>query len=118
MTTTTTRALAIVASSYARRKLERVYDNLLGHSRLGAQLRGLTPLQKRGVELALYAATALVDARVPERSAIAILLKQALIDAGPELARRILADAGHDIVDLENLLARRRLGPNMEGAND
>ena len=92
MTTAAARALTIIASGYARCNMERVYDAIVDRSEAGAQLRGLTPGQKRAVELALYAAMAVVDARMSEANPLTILLKQILGDAGPELARRMLAE--------------------------
>jgi hypothetical protein len=107
MSNATTRALAIIASGYARRKLERVYDALISDTVIGAELRALSPLQKRGVELALYAAGAMIDAKVPERSALGVLFKQVLMDAGPEIARRMLTETGYKPAEIETLLSHQ-----------
>lgn len=83
------RALAIVASSYARRHLEPAYDALLSNDKAAALLASLSSGQKQAIELALHSSTAVIDAAMPENSPLTVFLKAILSDAGPELARRL-----------------------------
>jgi len=84
------RAATVIAAAYARSAAERVYD-AGDDSSIGAQLRGLSPLQKRAVELLLHTASALLDAKASEATPLTLFVKQVLGDASSEIARRMLA---------------------------
>lgn len=83
------RDLSLVATGYLKRWLERRYDHTM-ETPFGQFLLGLDPASKHGLELALYALTALIDRRMDESTPLTVILKQISMDAGPELAKRVL----------------------------
>lgn len=84
------RALAITLASYAKRWMESgVYDRIM-NTELGQQLRGLDPKAKYGIEGVLYVLTALLDQKFADDTAVKALVKELGMDAGPEIAKRMI----------------------------
>lgn len=85
----TDRDLSLMATGYLKRWLERRYDTAM-QTPFGEFLHRLDPASKYGLEAALYALTALVDRRLDESTPLGVIVKQVAMDAGPELAKRVL----------------------------
>ena len=84
------RGLAITLSGYTKRWMESgVYDRLMDTG-LGQQLKGLDPKAKFGIEGGLYVLTAILDQKFSEDTAIKTLIKELGMDAGPEIAKRMI----------------------------
>ena len=84
-----TRGGAVVAASYLKRWLEKRYDTLMD-SPTGERLKQLDPKSKYGIEAALYVLTAVLDQKLDDSTPMKALVKNVAMDAGPEMAKRML----------------------------
>lgn len=84
------RGIAIALSGYARRWMESgVYDRLM-NTELGKQLKELDPKAKYGIEGGLYVLTAILEQKFGEDTALKVLVRELGMDAGPEIAKRMI----------------------------
>ena len=84
------RGLAIALSGYAKRWMESgVYDRFI-NTEFGQQLKGLDPKAKYGIEGGLYILTAILEQKFGEDTPIKALIKELSMDAGPEIAKRMI----------------------------
>lgn len=88
-------------SSYIKRWLEGKYDALRDIPAV-AKLQAINPNAKLGIEAILYAITAYLGQRVQPQSTVAMVMKEVLKDAAPEICARLLKDARHDLLTVTN----------------
>lgn len=80
---------AIVAAQDAKRRLERLYDQL-SDTKVVKKLKTLPKAQKILVGLGLYAAGIPAEERLPDDNPVALFVKEILTDAPAEIARRVI----------------------------
>ena len=89
-------ALPVFLASYAKRFLERVYDQAM-QSGFGQKLAGLSPAKKYGLEAIMYAFTALLEPRLKADSKLAQFVREIAVDAAPEMSKRIFNGVKEEI---------------------
>lgn len=87
------------AASLTKRLLEKPYDNVF-KSWLGQWLVNLSPWKKHSIEGVLYVLTALLDDRLPENSILRKYAKEVVLDAAPEISKRMINGARKEISSL------------------
>jgi len=82
--------LARIASSYARRELDRSFYDRVMQSPIGHRLRNLSDGQKYALEFAAYALSAVTLHNRGDSGMAMVFLKEVVADAPSEIARRMI----------------------------
>lgn len=90
------RAAGVFATSYIKRWMEGPYDALLNLP-VFIKLKALGPNKKYFIETCLYVLTAYADYKLSEDSFAGKIAKDIIVDAGPEIASRLLKDVRMDL---------------------
>ncbi len=90
------RGLSVFGSCYIKRWLEGCYDQLMDMPAV-AKLKAISPGTKLAIEALLYAVTAYAEQKLSDRSPLGLMVKTVLMDAAPEISRRLLKDARTDL---------------------
>lgn len=82
--------MPVFAAGYIKRMLEGEYDALIKKTAWGQRLKRLGLPEKYSIEALINLLNAIADSELPENSFLAKMLKGVLLDAGPEISKRII----------------------------
>jgi hypothetical protein len=91
------KGLSVFASGYVKRWMEDNYDHLM-MTAPGRRLMDLDQKTRYGIEAVLYAVMAVGEHKLPENSPLQWLFKEVLVDAPPEIAKRLVNGFREDYV--------------------
>ncbi len=78
-----------IASKYAKRLLEPVYDRLFC-TRLGRYFKSLSSPKKHAVEASMYIATEFLEQRLQGDTPLGHIAREVVVDTAPEIAKRMV----------------------------
>lgn len=81
--------VAMILSGYVKRLLENQYSSLFDTA-LGQKLKDINQSGKLSLEFLLNSLAAVIEKKLPEETILKKLVKEVLIDAPPEISKRIL----------------------------
>jgi hypothetical protein len=92
-----THALSVFSSGYVKRWMENNYDRLM-MTAPGRRLMDLDQKTRYAIEAVLYAVMVAGEQALPDGSAVQWLIKEVLLDAPPEVAKRLVNGFRDDYV--------------------
>ena len=84
------KGMPVFVAGYIKRILEGKYDALINKTEWGQKLKQLGLPEKYSAEAMINLLNAIADSRLPGDSFLAKMLKEVLLDAGPEISKRII----------------------------
>jgi hypothetical protein len=111
------RGLAFFSTGYVKRWMENNYDRLMTTAP-GKRLMELDKSTRYGIEAALYAVMAYGEQKLPDHAPWQKLLKEVLLDAPPEISKRLVNGFREDYIRNSGngeIALDRNLGSRLEG---
>jgi len=103
-----TEFLPVFAANYAKRSLEYLYDNAF-KTPLGQRFLTLGTAKKYAVEFFLNALSSFFELRFKESTSLRKFAKELVTDAAPEVSKRLINGAKHEIEESAKTLEEKEL---------